>query len=159
MIIDTLKNRELYSFGPAWKKAFEFLETLTPESADGKYIIDGEDIFAIVMSYDTASPETGTFESHREYVDIQSVIVGAERFECSFTENLELHMPYDATKEAAFYKRTKPGQTRVDVYPGTFVMLWPHDAHLPGLMAGERSERVKKVVVKVKRELLRGYTI
>jgi YhcH/YjgK/YiaL family protein len=154
MIFDRLDHAQLYPFGPAWQRAVEFLKTLTPESEEGKYVIDGDDLFAIIMSYDTALPDDGKFESHREYVDIQSVITGAEGFECAFTDTLEVADAYDPEKEAAFYRRVTPGSSRVDVLPGTFVLLFPHDAHLAGLTVGGTSQRVKKVVVKVRRSLL-----
>ena len=154
MIIDKTENWELYPFGPAWEKAFAFLKTLTPQSEDKKYEIDGEDIFAIVMSYKTFAAEKGLFESHRVYVDIQTVITGAEGFECTFTDDLTVETPYSETAEAQFYKRSTPAQTRVDVTPGTFVMLYPHDAHMPGLSIGNEEKVVKKVVVKIKKELL-----
>jgi len=154
MIIDRVENFGLYPFGPAWQRAFAFLKALTPDSPDMRYAIDGDDIFAIVMSYDTALPETGLFESHRNYVDIQTVITGAEGFECAFSDALTVETPYDASRDAAFYRRTSHGQTRVNVFAGTFVMLYPHDAHMAGLMVGTKPEPVKKVVVKVRRELL-----
>ncbi|MGW8169429.1 MAG: YhcH/YjgK/YiaL family protein [Sulfurovaceae bacterium] len=154
MIIDKVENFGLYHFGPAWRSAFEFLGTLTPDTPDGRYTIDGEDIFAIVMSYHTSAPESAVFESHQKYVDIQTVIAGAEGFGCAFSDDLSVAIPYDASKDAAFYERTSHGQMRVDVLPGTFVMLYPHDAHIAGLIVGEESQLVKKVVVKVKVELL-----
>jgi len=154
MIIDKVENIEHYHFGTAWQRVFAFLHTLTPNSPEMKYTIDGDDIFAIVMSYDTTTPESGVFESHREYVDIQTVLVGCEGFECAFSDALTVQTPYDASKDAAFYKRSIPGHTRVNVCPGTFVMLYPHDAHLAGLQVADRSQRVKKVVVKVKKALL-----
>ncbi|GIT97981.1 YhcH/YjgK/YiaL family protein [Sulfurovum sp. TSL1] len=154
MIIDRLENWEHYRFGPAWTKAFEFLLTLSPNAEEKKYTIDGDDIFAIVMRYDTCSPETSLFESHRKYVDIQTTLIGTERFECSFTDTLSVQTPYDDATDVQWYKRMVPGQTRVDVSPDTFVMLYPHDAHMAALMTGERSEHVKKVVVKIKAELL-----
>jgi len=154
MIIDKIENYTHYHFGPAWQRTFEFLGTLTPDSPDGRYEIEGEDIFAIVMSYHTSAPESAVFESHQRYVDIQTVITGCEGFECAFADELNVVTPYDASKEAAFYERTSPGRTRVDVFPGTFVMLYPHDAHIAGLMVGTGSKLVKKVVVKVKKALL-----
>lgn len=154
MIIDRVENFGQYPFGAAWERAFAFLGTLTPDSPEMRYTIDGDDIFAIVMSYDTTAPETGLFESHCDYVDIQTVIVGAEGFECAFSGDLALTTPCDASIDAAFYQRTSPGQTRINVLPGTFVMLYPHDAHMAGLMVGTEAKRVKKVVVKVRRELL-----
>jgi YhcH/YjgK/YiaL family protein len=154
MIFDRFENASLYPLGPAWQRAVDFLQTLTPDSEEKKYPIDGDDLFAIVMSYDTALPETGVFESHRDYVDIQSVLTGAEGFECAFADTLEVATPYDAAKDAAFYVRTTPGHSRVEVVPGTFILLYPNDAHLAGLTVGGESQRVKKVVIKVRCELL-----
>jgi YhcH/YjgK/YiaL family protein len=154
MIIDKMEHFQDYHFGPAWKLAFEFLNTLTPDSDDKKYPIQGDDIFAIVMSYKTFSPDKALFEAHREYIDIQMVLVGAEGFECGFCDDLTVDTPYDNSTDIAFFKRSVPGQTRVDVSPGTFVMLYPHDAHMPGLMIGNEEKVIKKVVVKIKKELI-----
>lgn len=157
MVIDTLENAPMYNFGSAWRRAFEFLNTLTPETEDKKYTIQGEDIFAIVMSYETSSPENAIIESHREYVDIQSVIVGAEAFECFMRDTLEVDVPYDTSKDAEFYKLPSHRHTRVNVKKGTFLMLYPHDAHMAGLMIDEKKEVVKKVVVKIRKELLTSH--
>jgi biofilm protein TabA len=154
MIIDSLKNSNFYRFGPAWEKAFDFLNSLTAESEDKKYIIDGDNIFAIVMSYTTASQEESMLESHQKYVDIQTTLRGAEAFECFYTDKLKIKAPYDASKDAAFYTYTPYYRTRVNVTPGTFVMLYPHDAHMAGLVINSKPEFIKKVVVKIKKELL-----
>lgn len=156
MIIDRVENWKHYHFGSAWTKAFEFLLTLSPDAEEKKYTIQGDDIFAIVMSYDTCSPDTSLFESHQKYIDIQTTLLGTERFECAFTDTLSVQVPYDDEKDVQWYKRMIPGQTRVDVSSDTFVMLYPHDAHMAALMTGEISEHVKKVVVKIKAELLLG---
>ncbi|EDZ63013.1 protein containing DUF386 [Sulfurimonas gotlandica GD1] len=155
MIIDKLENSNMYNFGEAWKIAFDFLSSLTPDSEDMRYNIQGDDIFAIVMSYKTTLPQTAILESHREYVDIQTVIVGRECFECSFRDSLAVDMPYDKSKDLELYKRITTGHTSVNVIPGTFVMLFPHDAHMAGLMIDDKEEVVKKVVVKIKTELLK----
>lgn len=154
MIIDRLENWKHYHFGSAWTKAFEFLHTLSADAEERKYTIQDDDIFAIVMSYSTCTPETSLFESHQKYVDIQTVLMGSEGFECSFTDTLSVHTPYDDTTDVQWYKRTAPGQIRVDVCPKTFVMLYPHDAHMAALITDEKSTQVKKVVVKIKAELL-----
>jgi YhcH/YjgK/YiaL family protein len=154
MIIDKLKNFEHYCFGPAWKLAFEFLSSLTPDAEEKRYNIQGDDIFAIVMSYKTREPESAILESHRNYVDIQTVLVGGEGFECSFIDELIVDKPYNESIDAEFYKRIYPANTRVNVFPGTFIMLHPHDAHMPALMIYDKAELVKKVVIKIKVELL-----
>lgn len=154
MIIDKVENWRMYHFGSAWKSAFDFLNSLSADTEDKKYQIQGDDIFAIVMSYKTKKAKKSILESHRDYVDIQTVLVGAEGFECFFRDDLTVDMPYDKSKDAEFYKQTSLLYTRVNVVPGTFVMLYPHDAHMPGLMIDEKEEFIKKVVVKIKRELL-----
>ena len=154
MIIDKLKFRDHYPFGPAWDLAFEFLKSLTPEAEEKKYNLQGDDIFAIVMSYETKNPENALLETHRKYVDIQTVLVGSERMECFARDELIVDVPYNESTDAEFYKRTSPGSVGVDVFPGTFVMFFPHDAHMPALMVDEKPERIKKVVVKIKVELL-----
>jgi biofilm protein TabA len=156
MIIDKLKNWPFYPLGSAWQKAFEFLATLTPESEEKKYTIQGDDIFAMVMSYETQSPETAILESHEKYVDIQAVLVGAERFECAPTKGLEIETPYDAEKDVVFYKPNSPRPMQVNIFPGTFILLYPEDAHMPTLMTNNQPEKIKKVVIKIKLELLQS---
>ncbi|HAZ11144.1 MAG TPA: hypothetical protein DCY86_00010 [Bdellovibrionales bacterium] len=43
---------------------------------------------------------------------------------------------------------------RVDLFPGNFVALFPHDAHMPSLMIRQAPVFTKKVVVKVGMHLL-----
>ena len=42
--------------------------------------------------------------------------------------------------------------------PGTFMALFPEDAHMPQLRVEGQPSRVKKVVVKVKRALVQPLT-
>ena len=154
MIIDRLSNHSLYNFRSAWNKAFAFLESLTPDTPEGKYPIEGEDIFAIVMCYTTTIPENSLLESHRKYVDIQTVLDGAERFECAHIDELTAKNPYDADKDIILYDHTAPRPFAADIAPGTFIMLYPHDAHMAALIINDMPQRIKKVVVKIKIELL-----
>lgn len=154
MIIDRLSNHTLYPLGSAWNKAFAFLESLTPDTPEGKYAIEGENIFAIVMCYTTTTPENSLLESHRKYVDIQTVIDGAERFECAHIDKLTTKNTYDADKDIILYDHATPRPFAADITPGTFIMLYPHDAHMAALMINDTPQSIKKVVVKIKRELL-----
>ena len=154
MIIDTVANYKLYDYGDAWEKAFEFLRTLRAESEEKKYEIQGDDIFAMVMSYKTTTEDKAILESHEKYIDVQSVIVGAETFECFLTDTLRVRSPYDELKDVTFYSREFSGHTRVTVTPQRFVMLYPHDAHMTGLMVENKQEIVKKVVVKIRANLI-----
>ena len=154
MITDRIEHFRDYDLGPAWELAFAFLNTLDAQSEEKKYLLQGEDVFAIVMRYSTFAPQTARFESHKEYVDIQAVLVGAVGFECDFSDTLTIETHYEKKSDIMFYKRLSPGTTRVDLYPGCFVLFYPHDAHMPGLMIGNEEKVIKKVVVKIRKELI-----
>jgi YhcH/YjgK/YiaL family protein len=130
------------------------MQSLNADSEERRYEIQGDEIFAKVESYETRMPEAAVLETHRRYVDIQAVLDGGERFECFARERLEIERPYDKVKDAEFYKRITPGPTRVDLTPGSFITFFPHDAHMPGLVIGQESKVVKKVVIKIGVELL-----
>jgi len=154
MIIDRIENWEHYHFGPAWKLAFDFLKSLTPDSIDKKYTLQGDDIFAYVMSYETKEPELAKLEAHQKYVDIQAVLIGSEGFEWFTKNGLEVDVQYDKSKDVEFFKRSCRGTARVDIVPDSFVMFHPQDAHMPALIVNGKSEFIKKVVVKIKADLL-----
>ncbi|MCK9473258.1 YhcH/YjgK/YiaL family protein [Sulfurimonas sp.] len=154
MIVDKLKNYQIYKFGTPWQRAFEFLNSITHETEDGRYEIDGENIFAIVMSYKTIPREKAIIESHKNYVDIQTTLRGTEGFECFFIDSLKVKTPYDTSKDAEFYENDTPYHSRSDIPVGSFIMFYPHDAHMPCLIVGGKDEYIKKVVVKIRVELL-----
>lgn len=154
MIIDELQHWRSYPLGPAWDKAFDFLISLSPDVQDGEYPLQGKEIFARIMSYDTRGPESAVLEAHREYVDIQTVLLGRERIEWFPVHGLEVHTPYDESKDAEFFSRPHPGPARVDLCHGMFAAFFPQDAHMPCLTVGDRPEQVRKVVVKIKAEIL-----
>ena len=155
MIIDKIDNWKSYNFGSGWEYSFKFLTSLTPDSEEKKYEIQGDDIFAQVMSYNTRIPQDAVLESHRKYVDIQTVLIGGERIDWLSRDGLVVEKPYEESRDAEFYKCIFLGSAHVDLFPGTFVMFFPHDAHMPGLIVGEKTELIKKVVVKIKVDLLR----
>lgn len=154
MIIDSIKYWNNYPYGNAWQVAFEFLTSLTAKVDEGKYTLQGDQIFARVMHYTTRSPANAVLEAHQKYVDIQTTLVGAEGIEWFPISVLTAKTSYNEIKDVVFFHRPTEGLARVDVFPGTFVVLWPHDAHMPMLGVGEQTEPIKKVVVKIDVNLL-----
>mgnify|MGYP006429296709 CR=1 FL=1 len=152
MIFDHLNNTSHYSLDSKWKTAFEFLREFTSEVEEGEYPIDGEKLFAKVLSYETRGPEGGNIESHQCYADIQICLDGAEGIDIYDTEKLAVRKPYDADTDLAFYHAKDACRiARVDLYPGSFVILWPRDAHRPQMAVGVPA-KIKKAVVKVRLE-------
>ena len=68
--------------------------------------------------------------------------------------SLELRVPYDKEKDVALYHRPDVVPARVDVHRGTFVVLYPEDAHMVQQIVGGSIQSIKKVVVKVQLDLL-----
>ena len=81
MIADQLANAHRYrDLGPRIARAFEFIARTDLESlADGRYELDGSNVFALVQRY-TSKPEAdGIWEAHRLHADLQFVVAGEER--------------------------------------------------------------------------------
>lgn len=155
MIIDRLENWETYFSGAVWKCAFDFLTSLKPDAEEKKYPLQGKDIFARVVSYETRLPNTAVLEAHQRYIDIQTVLIGAEGIEWFPVDTLKIKMQYNTAKDVEFYHRPRMCPARVDAYPGTFIVLFPKDAHIPQLVVGDSTKLVKKVVVKMSMELVK----
>ena len=64
-------------------------------------------------------------------------------------------MPYDAEKDVEFYAQTDNQKIVTHLMPGIFAAFFPQDAHMPGVSVGGSPAFVKKVVVKIKAELLK----
>ncbi|MCL5269957.1 MAG: YhcH/YjgK/YiaL family protein [bacterium] len=155
MIIDRLDNWRNVFAGPIWETVFTALESLGPESPEGETPLRGDDIFMRVMSYMTRPHDEAVLEAHRQYIDIQAALAGGERIEWHPAAGLEVKTPYDAHKDAVFFRPPAPAPAGVNVFPGTFAVLFPGDAHMPQLLTGARPEQVRKVVIKLRASLVR----
>lgn len=148
MIKDKLTNAEVYySLSNRVKAAFEWLKSADLVNiADGKYVLDGENLFANVQTYQTK--EEAPYEAHREYIDIQYMIAGVERIGVTDYSNCIVKEEYNSEKDIEFLNCNKPELYQV-INEGEFLLLYPHDSHKPSIdYNGKQS--VKKVVVKVK---------
>lgn len=149
MILDSLSRAGLYfSAGPRLAAGLRWLAAFDPETGDGRYELDGDDLFALVQRYDTAPGAEKRFESHRRFADIQFVAAGRERILHAPVEGLEEETPYDGATDVRFF-RDPAASSSLLLAAGDFAILFPDDAHKPGCMAGGR-EAVLKVVVKAR---------
>jgi biofilm protein TabA len=154
MIIDRIENYALYPFGSLWGKSFEFLQTLSPETEDGKRILLGEDLFAGIDCYNTKARDIAKLETHQAYVDIQVLLSGSECLEVFPQKDLIVSEPYDEERDAEFYQVPREAPVKITLTPGQFVVFFPDDAHMPCLMDGDSSQPVQKVVIKLRASLL-----
>jgi YhcH/YjgK/YiaL family protein len=142
-------NDDLKKYPEAIQRAITYVATTDFDAlADGVYEIDGKNLYASVQEYDSKAPEKAKNEGHRNYIDIQVVVSGAEIIEVEDISDAILNSPYNDEKDVEFYAPS-PDACRLNLMAGDFAILFPHDVHRPG-MAVEESEPVKKIVVKVK---------
>ncbi len=149
MIFDRLKNSEIYNIlGEKIEKGFAFLKNTDLKNLpDGKYEIDGNEIFANVQTLKTKPKEEKKWEVHRKYIDIQYVIKGREKMGYGILEDFKtIISPYDNEKDLEFLDGKK--YNYINVYEGDFVVFYPNDVHAP-MLSVENSEEIKKVIVKI----------
>ena len=149
MIFDYLDNCSRYtSLGSGFLQAFEFLKRLDHTRPDGRCEIDGEAIYANLMSYETKRPVDLTHESHRRYADVQFLISGGESMYFSPATTPWQGNGYNAEKDYELCDLPGPPVT-LRVEAGQFVIFFPGEAHKPNL-ALDVPAPVRKIVVKVR---------
>jgi YhcH/YjgK/YiaL family protein len=148
MIYDNIANAALYhGLGSRFAQAFEYLSRFNASTIDGRVPLDGDNLFALVQSYQTGAAATKLFESHRIYADIQFIAAGEELIGTATLDRLQITTPYNASNDAALY--TGPDDTPLRLRVGDFAVLWPQDGHKP-CCSWRESTSVKKVVIKVR---------
>ena len=148
MIYDNIANATLYrGLGARFAAAFDFLVRFDETSSEGRVSLDGDNLFALVQSYQTAAATTKMFESHQNYADIQFVVSGEEVIYTAPLDRLEVTTAYNHVNDAALY--SGPDDTPLRLRVGDFAVLYPQDGHKPCCF-WHAPTAVKKVVIKVR---------
>ena len=131
------------------RKAFDFLQrTRGTDLPDGRTTIDGTKVYVLVQSYQTrAENDDPTFEAHRTYIDVQYLVSGKEIIGWAPLDRVSTTVPY-AKEGDALLGKVSGKYTPVHLAAGQLAVLYPTDAHAPGLADGEPCP-AKKVIVKV----------
>ncbi|MGV8095445.1 MAG: YhcH/YjgK/YiaL family protein [Mangrovibacterium sp.] len=148
MVIDHISNASQYfGMSEGINVALQYLiETDFSKLESGRYIIDGDKLFAIVQEYDTKTLEKSVLEAHKEYIDIQFMIEGEECIGYEPMKDQEIEVPYNE-KDDYWLFRGNP--VLLKYTKGMFCILFPKDLHMPRVISG-KSMPVRKVVMKVR---------
>ncbi len=147
MVTDRLANAVLYrSLSPRIAAAIDHVaSTDFSVIPDGRYAVDGDRIFALVQRYRSKPLSESRWEAHRKHIDLQLVVSGTERI--GYVSIDQLHAePYRDEKDLLWLSG-EAGQW-IAMPAGHFMLLWPGDAHMPGVMT-EAPADILKVVVKI----------
>lgn len=134
----------------AFQHALAFLQRADLATLpDGIIEIDGKRVYASIQSYATfPSGAPYQFEAHRQYIDIQYVVDGAEAMGWTPANQITFNTPYDPVGDIQFGVAPVDATMAVNVRRGQLVVLYPSDGHAPRHSI-RAAMPVKKIVIKV----------
>ncbi len=148
MIVDKIEKLKLYKEIPG--EVVQFLSVLDINNIKlGKRVLS-DCIYVNIEEYNTKDIEVASFESHDKYIDIQLLLKGSENIYYASRDNLSIKVPYDEKRDIAFYSDGIQGYPYIKLDGTNFMMIYPHEAHAPQVSSGNLSQKVLKVVVKIK---------
>ena len=146
--IDKVQFAQQYHLNKVlWDKAFAYLKQTNLQTlANGRYAIDGDNVYAIVTQAPSKDYDKTTFESHRKYIDLQYVVTGEENMAKAPLDSVTVSKAYNENTDMANYT----GDGKIYTIPqGSFILFFPADAHRPNISPGG-NKVVKKIVIKIR---------
>ena len=117
----------------------DYLETVGTQRTE----LEGEALFVTRFDVVNSADETRLFEYHRRYLDVFVDVRGCERVDLASPEALTLR-----EQQGDYWGGSAAAEQSVLLSPGSFLVLFPGDAHRPG-MAAERPGEVSRIVFKI----------
>ena len=126
------------------------LEHITPEflaQVGGEPTeLKGRDVYVTRFTYETVPEAESFFEAHKKYLDIHIMTDGSEGVELAPPGELE---EFDRVEVNDFYAYRGPARFRLTLSPGSFLVVFPNDAHRIKMQL-DAPRTVTKVVFKVR---------
>jgi YhcH/YjgK/YiaL family protein len=147
MIFDEITNFTLYTpLSRSFKDSFEFIisKDFSLEKPQ-KYEIGKEGIYAILQEYTPKKKAEKSIESHHNYIDIQFMVDGKEYLGYTYKNNLK-SCGYDKEHDTEILTGDI---ILLPFHKNQFAILFPEDAHMPGVKSSGSTKTVKKIVIKV----------
>ena len=147
MIIDKLENLEKYAtLNPLFPKVVDFLKANDlGKMEDGKYEIEGKDLFVNITTTKSKTPDEAVIETHNKMIDIQIPLTAAETY--GYTQRDALpELDYHAEKDITKYPDLA-ADSYVTCQQGMMAIFFPQDGHAP-CIAGV--PEFKKAIFKIK---------
>ena len=132
----------------------DYLNTLDLNALEnGRHDINDQ-IYMNVMEPETAEPSSKKAELHHEYLDVQVLIRGTENIEVG--ANYPDLSKYESYNEADDYQLCTDMDDKftVTMKPKMFAVFYPYEPHKPCCVVNGKTEKIKKLVVKVPVKLI-----
>ncbi|HHF6556633.1 TPA: N-acetylneuraminate anomerase [Haemophilus influenzae] len=132
----------------------DYLNTLDLNALEnGRHDINDQ-IYMNVMEPETADPSSKKAELHHEYLDVQVLIRGTENIEVGATyPNLSKYEDYNEADDYQLCADIDDKFT-VTMKPKMFAVFYPYEPHKPCCVVNGKTEKIKKLVVKVPVKLI-----
>lgn len=145
MIICPWKDLKRYAnVIPGLEEAIEAVNNLT-SAEPGKYPLSGGNRFMVQQV--TKKPWEGApMEAHRQYLDVQYMYKGSEVMGWAPVDSVTPREAFNEEKDAGIFLGEN---TPIKVNEGYCYVVFPEDAHAPGLYIDEPGE-LTKIVIKLK---------
>lgn len=158
MIVSDLVTwgKEEHVYSKALSRGVAFLKEQKLEELElGRYDIEGDKMFALVQEGVTEEKHLRKPEAHNRYIDIQYLVSGIGEIigVCRRTADSVPSEDYLDSRDIAFYQDVKD-ESEVLLRPGMFAVFFPNDIHRPLCAAEGTGSAVRKVVIKIDKDLL-----
>ena len=149
MIYDSIANYENYKgiHPNVYDALVHIAQNDFKNAVPGRNDVDGDRIYYnFVAEGETVTPAQNTYEAHRAYVDIHVDVQGQESVYVADVARMNVTKEYEAEGDYLLCD----GEAEAVVYakPGTFVVCFPSDAHMP--MCSDAPAKITKAIYKVR---------
>ena len=148
MILDKLSNQDIYKgLHKNFPMVFDFIKNNDLRTLElGKHTIDEDNVFVVVMEYDTQDISECKSETHLRYIDIQYMIFGEEYIGVTNLKNEVPTTPYDEKGDFMFYSLPKLPQIKLT--ENHFAVFFKDDIHQT-MIKVQDAKRLRKAVFKI----------
>lgn len=101
-----------------------------------------------VLEYTTRSRSLCELKSHQKNIDIQWIVEGEEIIEVAETAKLCERKGYSESDDVTIWHDIE-NMMQIKMVQGNYIVLYPNNAHVEGIMSGGQRTFVKKIVGKV----------
>jgi biofilm protein TabA len=145
---------------PGFATAFKYVEELLRPGSDihkrVKAIASGDTektelvdgAFVIEQAYETRLRADGFFESHKKYIDVQTILEGEELMEVADIARMAVKQPYNDKRDLIIYEDSTDAAL-LRVHAGEIAVFFPSDVHMPTMRIRGDAVAVRKCVVKI----------
>jgi biofilm protein TabA len=119
----------------------------------GRYLLDGEHMFAIVQTPLTQAWESGKPEFHARYIDIQYLLEGEELIGYAIANDTQAKTHDQLAERDIAFVAPISHESVLRLSPGMFAIFYPGELHKP-CRAVNAPMLIKKVVVKIAKDLI-----